>query len=72
MDVLANAFTLESMAISDPAELGTASGEPGVGFSDSSAQKAAGLDFVVDKVNKVNERGGTEARSGALQAMNIE
>ena len=72
MDVLANACTLDSMAVSDPTELGTASGEPGVGFSDSSAQKAAGTDFVVDKENEGNERGGTEARSGALQAMDID
>ena len=39
MDALANATTLEAMVISDPTELGTADGGPGVDLGDSSLTK---------------------------------
>ena len=72
MDELAAATPLESMATSDSGELATANGEPGVNLSDASVQKVADSAFSVDKENQGDQRGGSEARSGAPRAMDVD
>ena len=72
MDELAAATMLGSMATSDSGELATANGEPDVNLSDASVQKIADSVFSVDKENQGDQRGGSEARSGAPRAMDVD
>ena len=66
MDALANATTLEAMVISDPTELGTADGGPGVDLGDSSLTKDGEVAMAVDKENDGGQRAGVHYRSSAL------
>ena len=72
MDVLANAHyapTLESMAISDPDELGTDGGASDVDRAASNLPKAKVGVSAVDKKDEGAQRAGDEHRSAALGAM---
>ena len=66
MDALANATTPEAMVISDPTELGTADGGPGVDLGDSSLTKDGEVAMAVDKENDGGQRAGVHYRSSAL------
>ena len=66
MDALIDAVMLESMVISDPTELGTADGGPGVDLGDSSLTKDGEVAMAVDKENDGGQRAGVHYRSSAL------
>ena len=66
MDALIDAAMLESMAISDPCELGTAGGPAGVDVTDSNPPKVAADVSTLDKENDGAQRARADHRSSAL------
>ena len=63
MDPLNDAAMLETMAISDPCELGTAGGPADVDLTDSDLPKAAAGVSMGDKENEGVQRAGADHRS---------